>query len=118
EDCARSDHRRAAQQLAAHARASSAAALATRAPQGTLRAAEGAASERRRIPAPGFASLHPTHVTTTFTEIQTSLRRRILAAEVDVAGTASGNRASCLISFSTMLERTWVMPGSLNIVSC
>jgi len=33
------------------------AALAARAPQGTLRAAEGAAFERRRIPGRGFASL-------------------------------------------------------------
>jgi len=35
------------------------AALAARAPQGTLRAAEGAAFERRRIPGRGFASLGP-----------------------------------------------------------
>ena len=34
------------------------AALAARAPQGTLRAAKGAAFERRRIPATGFASLN------------------------------------------------------------
>ncbi|MCG3189138.1 MAG: hypothetical protein LKCHEGNO_01411 [Burkholderiaceae bacterium] len=35
------------------------AALAARAPQGTLRAAEGAAFERRRIPGRGFATLSP-----------------------------------------------------------
>jgi hypothetical protein len=34
------------------------AALAARAPQGTLRAAQGAAFERRRTPAPGFATLN------------------------------------------------------------
>jgi hypothetical protein len=55
EDCLSTERSGAAQQRRCRARARSAAAFRIRAPQGTLRAAEGAASEHRRIPGRGFA---------------------------------------------------------------